>query len=432
MLLFLAILLAVVALIGMLVNPAIGIPLLLAGKPIIDTTFDTPLVLGFPLTQMVGTAVPFVMFLWMLRASPEQGLRRMPLTLLWSVFALDVFFFSMLVVYNEGPLRGLDVLFRHINGFVGFFMFQAFFRDPRKLKTLLIALIVAGVFPVAVGLYQAATGKIWHFQQTEGLVRSIGMYHDVLTLRLHAITPIIAILLYASLWHPRNMVLKLTAIGYAAAAAFVILRAYTKAGTAVLVLWGLIWTILQRKFAALAALLAMALLVLPFYAEQLVENLARVFRKEFGAIEGSVDVEQSFEGRWFGWEEMLNRWLDLGPLEMVFGAGVKAYGAHNDYLQILFHGGILGLSIYLSLLIVIGLRVLQNLRQRVDPLAVAAFMLFTMYLIDTIGLVPSSYPTYQWLVWGLIGLSFRQREDEARERRAERRRLARISQATGP
>jgi hypothetical protein len=37
-----------------------------------------------------------------------------------------------------------------------------------------------------------------------------------------------------------------------------------------------------------------------------------------------------------------------------------------------------------------------------------------MWLVDAIGLVPSSYPGYQWFVWGFIGLSLRLREEAGR------------------
>ena len=67
---------------------------------------------------------------------------------------------------------------------------------------------------------------------------------------------------------------------------------------------------------------------------------------------------------------------------------------------------------------------MHNLWRRVDPIAVVALMLYAMYFIDSFGLVPSSYPSYQWLVWGLIGLSFRLREDEARQASAQKKEAA--------
>jgi hypothetical protein len=121
----------------------------------------------------------------------------------------------------------------------------------------------------------------------------------------------------------------------------------------------------------------------------------------------------TFQGRWFGWVEMMAEWERLPTTSQIFSSGKIATGAHNDFLQMLFHGGIVGLVIYLSLLIVIGVRIGRNLLAKADEMAVAALMVFLMWLIDAVGLVPSSYPAEQWLVWGLIGMSLRMRADAA-------------------
>jgi hypothetical protein len=120
----------------------------------------------------------------------------------------------------------------------------------------------------------------------------------------------------------------------------------------------------------------------------------------------------TFQGRWFGWMEMMDKWERLPAMNQWFGSGQIATGAHNDFLQMLFHGGIVGLGIYTVVLTVIGVRVALNLLAKADVVAVAALMVYLMWLIDAIGLVPSAYPSEQWLVWGVIGLSFRRRVDE--------------------
>src|SRR5262249_10184250 len=134
---------------------------------------------------------------------------------------------------------------------------------------------------------------------------------------------------------------------------------------------------------------------------------------------GQVQKEQTFQGRWFGWMDMMNKWERLPPLSQLFGSGEIATGAHNDFLQMLFHGGIVGLIMYLSMLVVIGVRIGRNLLAKVDEMAVAALMLYLMWVIDAVGLVPSAFPPEQWLVWGVVGLSFRMRADEALQQSIE-------------
>jgi hypothetical protein len=77
------------------------------------------------------------------------------------------------------------------------------------------------------------------------------------------------------------------------------------------------------------------------------------------------------------------------------------------------HSGIAGLLIYITLLLVIGFTLIKQLVKEIDSLAVLALIMYLVYLIDTIGLVPSSYSHFQWLAWGLIGLSIRVRTNKA-------------------
>jgi len=109
---------------------------------------------------------------------------------------------------------------------------------------------------------------------------------------------------------------------------------------------------------------------------------------------------------------MLKDWQSQGLMTHLFGTGHIANGSHNDYLQVLFHGGWVGLSIYLCLLGAVGWSIARLLWERIDIWAIAALFLFIMWIVDTIGLVVSVYSGYQWLVWGIIGFCLRHRRDQ--------------------
>lgn len=398
----------------LLLRPVLGIALLFISKPIIDTTFAQPLLFGIHLTEIVGVVVPLILFGRMLFAAEEERLARMPLKGLWTLYGIEIGFFSLFISYNQGLVVGANVLFRHINGFIGFYMLQAFFRREEKqsLKLLLCAMIVAGLFPMGIGIYQLVTGKVWIAAQAEGIARWVGLYHDAFTVRAYAFQTLLALLLYAALYAGRNVFLKGAALIYGAVSVVVMFRAYSKAGTLSLGLWTVAWTGLQRKVGTLLVMGVGGLLIGGYYASKIVEQVVQLFHKELGALDGKVQVARTFAGRWYGWHEMMSRWEGFSWIQKMFGTGEMALGAHNDYLQILFHGGVLGLLIYFFLLTMIGIKIMSNLWDRVDPLGVAALMLFVMWLVDTIGLVPSTYPGYQWFVWGMIGLSLRFRQDE--------------------
>jgi hypothetical protein len=79
---------------------------------------------------------------------------------------------------------------------------------------------------------------------------------------------------------------------------------------------------------------------------------------------------------------------------------------------VLFHGGLLGLGIYITLLCSVGWAIARSLWERCDIWAIAPLFVFIMWIVDTIGLVPSAYSGYQWFVWGIIGFCLRHRQEE--------------------
>lgn len=115
---------------------------------------------------------------------------------------------------------------------------------------------------------------------------------------------------------------------------------------------------------------------------------------------------RTLSGRWVGWEASLQRFANRPLVFQILGNGNPG-NAHNDFLIRLFSGGVVGLFIYGVLLASVAMRILKNYRRGPSPLNVMAIMIFVMWLVDTVGLHPSLYPSYQWYVWGFIGLSLR-------------------------
>lgn len=411
MLLTVAIGLAALALLALLASPVSGIIALFMVRPVIDATYATFVVSSFSLTHLVGVISPLLMLGHLLLFMPDVALKRSPLRLLWFLYAADITLFSILIVFHQDWESGASAFFRYLNGVVAFFMVQIYFFDERRLKVLLVGLIVAGLFPIGVGLYQTVQGVEWQYAQVEGLTRQVGLYHDAFTNRFYAMQTILALLLYFALYVDRGPLSLPLMAGGLGPAAVVLLKAYSKAGLLILGIWTLCWTGLRKQYAALVALIGGGTLLASMYAPSVLSDVERLFRKEIGALRGTVDINLTFQGRWFGWKEMFERWSHLPLLAKVFGSGETAFGAHNDYLQMLFHGGLIGLAIYITLLTAVGVLLFRALGRERTPLTIAGVMLYLMWLVDAIGLVPSAYPGYQWFVWGLIGLSLRSADE---------------------
>ena len=417
MLLVIALVLSVMTFGAFVTVPMTGVALLFIAKPVVDATWRELLVAGMPLTQIVAGLVPLVVLGHMLTASKEAQLTRMPLWPLWSVYTIVLSLSVVQIIAGQDLRAGFSVMLRHLNGLIGFYMVQAFFRTEREIKLFLTALIVAGLFPMGMGLYQLATGIVWQGeeQQVEGIIRNVGLYHDAITIRQYALQTILAILLYAALFPPQRLGGTTGLWAFAGLSVVVLSKAYSKAGLVILGLWALSWTLLRRKLVVFIALLGIGAVVGTYLASSYLGEVLRIYQKELGFLSGTVAADRTFNGRWYLWQEMLTEWGKLGTVAKVFGSGREALGAHNDYLQILFHGGLVGLALYLTLLASIGTILVRNLIRRVDPLAVAGFMVFLAWMVDTIGLVPSAYSGYQWFVWGMIGLSLRVRQEEQQE-----------------
>jgi len=411
---------AIIALMLLTFRPAWGVLAILIVRPFVDTTWETPVLAGLKLTEIFSGAVPLILLVHIcLPGAREQSLRRMPLRGFWLAWFAYVAVFSSFILYSQDVASGFNIFFRHVNGFVGFYMAQAYFAKDDKPKRFFWALAIAGLFPMAQGIIELTTGIHWKVTYGEGnLVRNIGLYHDAITIRYYALQTILALLVLSALYLKRKTILQLLGIGYGLVCAAVVQGAFSKSGTLTLGSWVLLWPLLLRRFKALAVLGVLALGIAVAYAPTIVHNFETVFGKEINAIQGDAGVERTFSGRWYTWQEMMAQWQEFGFFAKTFGAGQVATGAHNDYLQVLYHGGVVGLALYVTLLLALLTRIGRDLWKKADPFSVAALLVMIMWLIDTIGLVPSAYSGYQWFAWGVIGLCLRRREDAARQRAA--------------
>ena len=248
-----------------------------------------------------------------------------------------------------------------------------------------------------------------------GLERLSGLYHDIGNQRTYILQFLAAMLLYWSyyLQPGRNFFQKSILVILAGIGMMSLYFSYTKAGVLIFMLWLVIWTVGKRSLAPALLVIPVILAVNIYSDNKLSEEIELMYSREVTALtsEGSTvygeDVtKRALAGRGFVWAQFLELYANAPLYQKVFGMGTPR-AAHNDFLAILLMTGMVGLLLYTLLLINIGIRVARNYWRERSPLNVMAVMLFAMWLVDSIGLVPSFYPNYQWLVWGFIGLSFK-------------------------
>jgi O-antigen ligase len=402
------------ALVLLLVNPLWGLMAIFIMRPLVDTTWGQPLVFDLKLTEIVSSLVPLIIFfrIVFLDGKWPRSFGGMPLKWTWIICSVDAILFSALIMFREDWLMGLSVLMRHLNGVAGFYMVQAYCRNERDFLRLAWAMAIAGFFPMATGLWEGVTERHWSITVgANDVVRNIGLYHDGITIRYFSEQTLIALLLIYSLGK-RSFLKTVFCIGYGLIALYVLKGALSKAGSFTIITWLVLWPILRKSVKATVGLGIGLVIACVYYAREIMDSFGFIFAREIDALQGHAERESTFAGRWEIWEEMAKAWQSLGFMDHVFGTGHMANGAHNDYLQVLFHGGYVGLGIYIVLLLGVAWLILRYALRRIDTYVIAALFVFIMWMVDTVGLVPSAYSGYQWFAWGVIGFCLRYRQDE--------------------
>jgi hypothetical protein len=412
-LLYIAVSLSIVALVMLVAKPLWGVAAIFLVRPLVDATWAQPLIFDFKLTELLSSFVPLIIFARMIFDDGSlRPLRDMPLKWIWLAWSLDAVMFSSLIMFETDWRLGLSVLMRHLNGLTGFYMLQAYCRNERDFLRFAWVMAIAGFFPMATGVLEGITGVHWRVTLGENdVVRNVGFYHDAITIRYFALQTIMSLLLILAIGKRSNLV-KAFCLVYGLAAVFVIKGAYSKSGLLTLGSWLLLWPILRRNIKVLLGVMVAIVLAALYFSGELMDSFGFVFVREIAVVQGQGQVDQTFAGRWYLWKDLIKEWLSLDPMAQVFGAGHIATGSHNDYLQVLFHGGLVGLSIYVTLLCAVGWAIGRSLWERRDIWAIAPLFVFIMWIVDTIGLIPSAYSGYQWFVWGIVGCCLRHRQDE--------------------
>lgn len=387
-------------------SPFRGVLLLLALKPIIDASWNYSLG-GYNLLQVTAVAVPLLLLPQILSHKSRVLDNRK-----WKYLAIGYLICNtiglvmvMLHPPAEFAIAPVELLMRSLNGFLGFFLLAFYFDDREKFRSLLIALLVAGIFPVVMGMFEGLTQPGWRERQTVGLVRAVGLYHDGFNFRFYGFQTVAAILLYLSYFRPAKRWQVAGLVAYALCWSFVIFNINSKGAIVIACLWSLTWTVGTRKVAYLF-LIAAAILGANLASNNIIfERIGTTLSKETKFIQGELEDERYvLAGRGFIWEDHWQRWKKLDPELKIIGTG-ESRPVHNEFLRILIASGVIGLATYVLLMLIIGSLLLSNLRLHRTPINILALMMFEMWLIDCIGVHPGLYPSYQWFVWGMIGLA---------------------------
>jgi len=395
MLFYISIIILLVIIVVRVNSPLKAFYLIVATKSIIDATWNTRLG-PISLISVEGIMLPilYISLFWNKEISKYWKHTGWLLFISLSTGVIFGLFIK--------PGSALETIIKNVNILLGFFLIPSLIRSKEDFRRLLIAIMIGGIFPIAISIYQSITGVHWVERFTVGLLRNDGLYHDSFPVRFYGIFTIFAALIYSIYYRERSKLHRLLPMILMVAALFSIYNVYSKAAVVIALVWVVLALLFSRQ--KIRAVLLVAMIAITFtliVGKEISKTTEQLFSKEIGYRKGEVkDARFILSGRGYQWEDYFGFWKnDQKTLYQFMGDGLSR-PAHNEYLRILLASGIIGLILYGLFLIRMGFLVLRY----PNDMKLFVLMLLAMYIVDSIGLAPGDYYYYNILVWGFIGL----------------------------
>ncbi len=395
MLFYISIIILLVIIVVRVNSPLKAFYLIVATKSIIDATWNTR-VGPISLISVEGIIMPILYFnLFWNREIPKYW--KHTGWLLFISLSTGVIFGLFIK-----PESVLETIIKNLNILLGFFLIPSLIRSKEDFRRFLIALMIGGIFPIAVSIYQSITGVHWVERYTVGMLRYDGLYHDSFPVRFYGTFTIFAALIYIIYFREQRKLYRFLPMILMIAALFSIYKVFSKAAVVIALAWVVLALLFSRR--KLRVFLLIALIGLTFVlivGDEITDTTEQLFSKEIGYRTGDVkDARFMLSGRGYQWEDYFDFWKnDQKVLYQFLGDGLSR-PAHNEYLRILLASGIIGIILYGLFLIRIGFLIIRY----PNDMKLFILMLLAMYIVDSIGLAPGDYYYYNILVWGFIGL----------------------------
>lgn len=408
---FAPLLASAIALALLMFNPYWGWLAAFLVKPIVDTGWDISALrlFGFSALELIGAGLPTIVLVRMMFV-PADRPRHAPLRGLWIAYILSVVCGAMMGMLEKDYVGAVSFFLRSLNGLAAFYSIHHLFGHRNAFRVFLISILIAGLFPLGIGLYEIVTGVSFRGRSGRGeQIRVAGVYQNSTTLRYAAYMTLTAIALFWVYFVDRAKWLKLVLLVYSGVTLLVLFRTFSKAGYGSIVFAALVWVFIGRKFVWPVIVVVMFLVVNLITGNFIFEQISNTFIREVDVLQGEEKSTRLFAGRIPQWQENLERFSRQDFINQLFGGDMGGRlaraGGHNDYIRALRQTGIIGAIIYATLLIGTGLTILRRAMRTREPIAIVGLMVFGAWMVDSIGLTPAAYTQFQWYVWGFVGLA---------------------------
>jgi len=368
---------------------------LVATKSIMDAFWETKF---GPLSIMSvqGILIPLLFYEIIFKKNiiPKPWLRTARLY----IVALSL---GLIWAFTVKPVGTIEVIVLNINIYLGFILIPLLITNQQRLKQLLLAIMLCGVFPIAVSIFQLQTGVIFQERATAGLSRYVGFYHDAFPVRFYGLLTLLSILIYQYVFNIKGIFFKCFLLTLTGGAFLSIYAVFSKAGVGVLGLWVVLLLLFSKTKIkqGFSILIGLSVIFLVF-GDAVSSNIEQLFSKEIGYQSGQVtDVRYTLAGRGYIWDNYWQFWTNKQSVFFQWVGDGLIRPAHNEFLRVLLANGIIGV-LFLVTFIFSMIRKSFKIHKTIK---VFGLMVLGMFLVDCIGLSPGMYYYYNILVWGIFG-----------------------------
>jgi len=312
---------------------------------------------------------------------------------------------------------GVNELIRLFSGVSLFFIAGYALNNEKTFETFAKWFIAAVSIPVILSLMQVAgwlNYEYWDWIAGRRVGRVSGTYQHPLGLIFYLIYAF-PIALYLLGRVRKHLYQQILLIEFLALATVALILTYHRTGLIVIAIEILLWLILtgRYKLAAVLMILGSCLML------GLKEKVIILYGNLFDILSGEIDFSNPafLRGRSTNWYLFLSSFLDADFFSLLIGQGsstaagfVPNFGyyssvePHNDFIRILHAYGLIGITLYVSILIRFCIDSFQLRRtnsrfsQDLGNVMVVAVVSFVLLSITT---EPMRYPTAAWYLFAL-------------------------------
>ena len=309
---------------------------------------------GIPVQKIFPVIISYLLLITVL-----LNFRRLKLDLISALIFMFCFYSCFSILWGTQ----IEELARVVLPFIIFFAVRLYAKDIRDINVLIIALIIGYIFPIIGSAFLIFKGtSIGQIEYYSGIARYKGLFPNMHPFA-HAMTFFSFVICFLFQQNKiKSKILKYGLVFLLGLLIFCLYKSFVRnAYVSFLIFWFVVFLGVSKKHAFVFLII---LLIFGFFYSQRVENI--IWKGQAHELEHTLNAASS--GRLAIWTHNLSIFSQLTFDRKILGLGLgvdsgnfgsigsmnnNVWPSHNDYLSLIMTLGILGLTGYIFILIIL-------------------------------------------------------------------------------